>query len=156
VVKSLVPHHDVPQWTDIARVRVLHADTDAMGVVYHASYLRWMEHGRVELVRQNGVQYASFEAQGLALPVTELAVKYLAGARYDDLVTIRAAVVGHSGVRVIFGYQLAVEVGGRPGLARSLPVLTAETRHACISLQTGRPTRLPEPLIELLQRVCPL
>lgn len=149
--KTMVPTHEGLHWTEIAKMRVLHADTDAMGVVYHAAYLRWMEHGRVELVRNNGVRYADLEDAGLGLPVTELAVRYAMPARYDDIVTIRAAVAGWTGVRVNFAYRLTVEPGDRPGLTEPVLVLEGETRHACIRLADGRPTRLPPPVVEVLR-----
>ncbi len=150
---TLVPDHAAVAWTKVARVRVLHADTDAMGVVYHAAYLRWMEHGRVELIRMNGVTYADLEDAGLGLPVTQLAVKYLAPAGYDDIVTIHAGISGFSGVRLNFAYRMTVEAGDRSGLNETVPVLEAETRHACIRIKDGRPTRLPAGVMDLLRRM---
>ena len=47
--------------SNLTKVRVLYADTDAMGVVYHTNYIRWFEHGRNELMRQLGVAYTELE-----------------------------------------------------------------------------------------------
>ena len=71
--------------TDIV---VRYAETDMMGIVYHANYLPWLEIGRTQLLRDNGLPYKDIEAQGLFLPVLEVSVKYRRPARYDDTVTI--------------------------------------------------------------------
>jgi len=69
--------------------RVRYAETDAMGVVYHTNYLIWFEVGRGEFMRQKGGNYADFEAQGFYLPVSEVDARFIAPARYGDLIIIR-------------------------------------------------------------------
>ena len=70
-------------------LRVRYAETDAMGIVYHTNYIVWFEVGRGEYMRQQGGDYAHFEAQGYYLPVIEVLDRYLAPARYGDLVKVR-------------------------------------------------------------------
>ncbi|MBM3129983.1 MAG: acyl-CoA thioesterase [Chloroflexi bacterium] len=70
--------------------RVRYAETDASGVVYHANYLVWFEHGRGEWFWQQGRDYhRDVEARGLNWPVVEAHARYLAPARYGDRVTVR-------------------------------------------------------------------
>lgn len=70
--------------------RVRYAETDASGVVYHANYIVWFEHGRGEWFWQQGRDYhRDVEARGLNWPVVELGARYLAPARYGDLVMVR-------------------------------------------------------------------
>ncbi|MEW5717929.1 MAG: thioesterase family protein [Chloroflexota bacterium] len=70
--------------------RVRYAETDASGVVYHANYLVWFEHGRGEWFWQQGRDYhRDVEARGLNWPVVEAHARYLAPARYGDLVAVR-------------------------------------------------------------------
>lgn len=70
--------------------RVRYAETDASGVVYHANYLVWFELGRGEWFWQQGRDYhRDVEARGLNWPVVEASARYLAPARYGDLVTVR-------------------------------------------------------------------
>jgi acyl-CoA thioester hydrolase len=72
--------------------RVRYAETDASGVVYHANYLVWFEHGRGEWFWQQGRDYhRDVEARGLNWPVAEVSARYRAPARYGDLVTVRTA-----------------------------------------------------------------
>ena len=67
------------------RFRVRYAETDQMGVVYHANYLVWMEIARTELCRVRGVRYRDIEREdGLVLAVAEAQCRYHAPARYDD------------------------------------------------------------------------
>jgi acyl-CoA thioester hydrolase len=136
---------------EVARVRVLVADTDTTGIVYHASYLRYLELARVELIRAAGLPYRVLEAAGLALPLTDIAVRYRAPAKHDDFMTIEAGLVLLTRVRVAFQYVVAIAPGDRHGLDARLELLTAETRHACVRLADGRPERLPAPVYELLE-----
>ena len=96
-----------------ARVRVRYAETDQMGVVYHANYLIWFEVGRVEAIRQLGLDYKSMEKQdGVGIAVVEATVRYKAPARYDDELLVRTWVAGVRGSVVRFRYELWRESDG--------------------------------------------
>jgi len=95
----------------VAEVRVLFADTDAMGIAYYANYLKWFEAGRVELMRSMGMAYRELTGIGVHLPVTEATVRYLSPARYDDLLAIRAEVRGFGRASITFGYRIEREDG---------------------------------------------
>ena len=64
-------HHNPKTLSHATPYRVIYGDTDTMGVVYHANYLRWFEIGRTELFRYLGMPYREIEARGLMLPVSE-------------------------------------------------------------------------------------
>ena len=134
----------------VARARVLYADTDRMGIVYHASYLRYLELARVELIRGAGLPYTELEARGLGLPLTEVHVRYVAPAEYDDIMTIHIGLARLTRVRVEFDYRIVVAAGDRSGLGQDVEILTAQTRHACVRLETGRPERLPPEVYDVL------
>lgn len=70
------------------QVRVHYALTDQMGVVYHGRYAEFFEIGRVEALRQLGISYKDLEQLGIIMPVTEMNVRFIRPARYDDLLTI--------------------------------------------------------------------
>ena len=70
------------------RVRVLFADTDAMGVVYHGRFFPWFEAGRGEYLRARGYTYREMEAAGVGLAVLEVQCRFRAAARYDDLLLL--------------------------------------------------------------------
>lgn len=95
----------------VATVRVLFADTDAMGIVYYANYLKWFEMGRVELMRRLGMAYRELTGIEVHLPVTEASVRYHSPARYDDLLSIHAEVLGCKRASITFGYRIEREDG---------------------------------------------
>lgn len=70
------------------QIRVHYAMTDQMGVVYHGRYAELLEIGRVEAIRELGFSYKELEEKGIIMPVTELYIRYIRPARYDDVLTI--------------------------------------------------------------------
>jgi acyl-CoA thioester hydrolase len=71
------------------QVRVRYAETDQMGFVYHSNFFYYFESSRAESIRQLGYTYADMEKMGVIMPVIEVNCKYLAPARYDDLLTVK-------------------------------------------------------------------
>ena len=86
--------------------RVCYGDTDQMGVVYYANYLRMFEFGRAAYLRAMGMPYADFEAAGMVWPVAEAQVRYLRSAHYDDLLSIDVALIKMGQVSADFIYQV--------------------------------------------------
>jgi acyl-CoA thioester hydrolase len=125
-----------------ARQRVIYGDTDQMGVVYYANYLRYFEHARNELFRAQGGTYRAFEEQGLMLPVVEAALNYRSPARYDDLLLIDTEISAASRVRLTFVYEVR-----REGEAQVL--CDGYTVHACLTTG-GKPARLPDYVVKLV------
>src|SRR5437762_10497464 len=80
--------------------RVRYAETDAMGIVHHGSYVDWMEMGRTEFMRAFGFTYRQLEEMGVLLPVLEINVRYKAAAVYDDELCITTWVEELTRVRV--------------------------------------------------------
>lgn len=88
------------------KVNVRYAETDMMGVVYHANYLIWMEIGRTELVKNLGFSYKEMEDEGYVSPVTDIQVSYKRGARYGDEVTVITKIVHYDGLRTHYGVEM--------------------------------------------------
>ena len=89
------------------RVRVRYAETDQMGVVYHANYLIWFEVGRVEYIRQLGLDYKSMEREeGCGIAVVDVSVRYKAPARYDDELVVQTRLIAARGALIRFGYKI--------------------------------------------------
>ena len=126
-------------------IRARYAETDAMGVVHHASYVIWLEQGRTELLRTLGVSYREIEAAGFFVVLSDLQVRYHASARYDDLVLLRATLDGMRSRQLSFAYQLRL---GETGAL----LVTARSEHIVVARATGRPARLPPELSFLTQR----
>jgi len=118
------------------RLRVRYAETDQMSVVYYANYLIWMEVGRVEFCRAQGIRYRDMEVDdGVLLVVAEANCRYLAPARYDDEVRISTALGVATPRMVRFDYDLYDQTTGTP-LAHGF------TKHIFCG-RTFRPAKLP-------------
>jgi acyl-CoA thioester hydrolase len=116
-------------------LRVRYAETDAMGVVYHSNYLIWFEVGRGEYSRQMGTDYRLWEERGLFLPVVEVSCRYLAPARYGDLVIVSTWVQVVRRRMVEFGYQASLQESGRV-------LVEGKTIHVCVN-RAGQPAHIP-------------
>jgi acyl-CoA thioester hydrolase len=124
--------------------RVRYAETDQMGVVYHANYLVWMEIGRVEFVRSRGLNYKDLEAsEGIFLGVVEASCRYHFPARYDQEVVVETEIADANSRMVEFSYRILV-AGSEKLLARG------STRHIWLNREM-RPSRLPERYHALLR-----
>jgi len=119
--------------------RVIYGDTDQMGVVYYANYLRWFESGRSEFLRQIGLPYATIEQQGFHFPVTEVTCRYANSARYDDVVRIETELTELGRASLSFHYRIARQ-------ANPAPIATGSTKHACMN-HAGKVTRIPTILL---------
>jgi len=122
-------------------IRVIYGDTDQMGVVYYANYLRYFEAARNEFIRAKGLRYRDFEVQhGLLLPVAEAHVSYRTPARYDDLLAVEISLAEARRASARFEYRI---------LRDGEVVATGHTVHACVDTE-GRVRRMPRELLERL------
>jgi acyl-CoA thioester hydrolase len=124
-------------------VRVRYADTDRMGVVYHANYFVYFESGRAELIRRLWKSYREIEEAGLILPITEAGCTYYRGAQYDDLLTVCTRMVIFSGARLRFNYSIYKT-------PENSPLAEGFTVH-CFTDMAGKPRRMPVELVTILE-----
>lgn len=119
------------------RLRVRYAETDQMGVVYHANYLVWMEVGRAELCRAIGIRYRDMEKEaGVLLAVADVHCRYIASARYDEEIVVKTW-IERSNPRVIeFAYEM------RNAETDQL-LATGGTKHVFLNAEM-HPVKLPE------------
>ncbi len=90
-----------------ARLRVRYAETDQMGVVYHANYLVWFEVGRVEMLRTFHLPYSRLEQEfDCMIAVAGAEVRYRSPARYDDEILVRTRLLAMRGPVLRIGYQV--------------------------------------------------
>ena len=87
-------------------IRVIYADTDQMGVVYHSNYLRYFEIGRTELLRELGISYKEMEACGLFLPVKEVFIDYKISIKYDDVIVVNTCIDKLKNVSLKLKYEI--------------------------------------------------
>jgi acyl-CoA thioester hydrolase len=87
-------------------LRVRYAETDQMGVVYHANYLIWCEIARTDLIRTLGASYRELEERGIRLAVSEASVRYIAAARYDDRIRVETRLTHVTSRTMVFDYTI--------------------------------------------------
>lgn len=121
-------------------VRVYFEDTDFSGIVYHASYLRFLERGRSEFLRQTGVDHADMIKLdgGLAFAVRRMSLSFEKTATIDDVLEVETWMDEMRGATMKMGQR--VTKGG-------VPVVTAEVQAVVIG-QDGKPRRIPDLLRE--------
>lgn len=115
-------------------IRVRYAETDAMGVVYHANYLTWFEMARVELLDDLGVTYKSLEDEGYILPVLDAQLNYRAPAKFDDRLLVRAIISEKPRMKIAIAYEV---------LREDHIICTGKTVHAFLQKDMS-PTRPPK------------
>lgn len=119
------------------QIRVYYEDTDFSGVVYHASYLRFMERARTEWLRALGVDQQALHdcATPLAFVVRAMTLDFLKPARMDDLLTVETRVTSVKGASLLLAQNV---------LRDTHALATADVRVAAVA--GGRATRLPASL----------
>jgi acyl-CoA thioester hydrolase len=123
--------------TGETKLRVRYAETDNMGVVYHSNFAIWFEVGRVELMRQLGLEYRAMEKEdNCHIPVVDLRVRYKAPALYDDEIVVRTRLAHARRSLLHFSYEVFRD-GDRTLLA------TGETMHIIVDDKFQR-RALPE------------
>lgn len=120
-----------------ASLRVRYAETDQMGIVYHANYFAWMEVGRIEFCRAAGLRYRDLERdEGILLSVVEVGARYSAPARYDDEIVVKTWVGEANARMVVFRYEIREA-------AEAKVLVTGFTKHLFLG-RDFKPRKLPE------------
>jgi acyl-CoA thioester hydrolase len=122
-------------------IRIIFGDTDQMGVVYYANYLRFFEGARAEYWRSLGRSYKDLERAQIAMPVVEAHCNYKRPAYYEDVLEIDISVgeLRAASIRFVYVVRRGVEL-----------IADGYTRHAVIG-PNGRPRAIPDFIRELVQ-----
>ena len=125
------------------RIRVRYAETDQMGVVYHANHFVWFEIGRVELFRQFGFRYKDMERDDdCFIAVVDAQCRYKAPVHYDDEVVVRTSLTHVRDKVIRFGYELR-SVEGKL-------LAQGETTHV-VADSKMKSKRLPEKFLKVFR-----
>jgi acyl-CoA thioester hydrolase len=90
----------------IFKIRVIYADTDAMGIVYHTNYIKWFEIGRNEMLRAIGLVYSKMESEHFNMPLSEAYCHYLYPAKFDDILNIETSIAYVRRASMRFNYTI--------------------------------------------------
>jgi len=114
--------------------RVRYAETDRMGVVYHAEYLVWCEVGRTEFIRAHLRSYAALEGEGVMLAVADASLRYHAGARYDELVRVETWLTEVRSRMLRFEYRIRRAESGERLVSASTLLVAVDPAGRSIAL----------------------
>jgi tol-pal system-associated acyl-CoA thioesterase len=127
-------------------VRVYLEDTDAQGVVYNASYFRFMERARTEWLRARDVDHgAAGSAHGIAFVLTSIEARFLAPGRLGDMLAVAAGIDEVRGARAVFAQQIRRDARGGELLVEG------RAEVACMDTASGKARRWPENILERLK-----
>ena len=125
------PHPHLFTWP----VRVYYEDTDGVGVVYYANYLRYLERARTEWLRALGFEQTDIAARhGVVFVVRSLQIEYLAPARFNDALNISVELVAPGASQIVMQQRVMCEKD---------TLVEARARLACVSHSTIKPVRIP-------------
>ncbi len=131
---------------NVLRQKVYYSDTDAYGVVWHGSYLRWLEMGRVDWCEDRGHNLIELENQNIVLPVVNLNVRYKTSARLNDELIIETSIKKFNGLSVTF-YQVIKSFDSNKTF------IEADIEVVAIHKDNGKLyRRMPEILSEVFQK----
>jgi acyl-CoA thioester hydrolase len=129
---------------NISKIRVIYADTDAMGIVYHTNYIKWFEIGRTELLRDMGIYYTVFESRGYNLPLTKAYCHYFLPARFDQVLLIETGIEYVKRASIKFSCVIWDE-------KQEKMLVEGYTVHTCTNSE-GKIVRIPEDVMGLILR----
>ena len=123
--------------------RVMYPDTDQMGTMHHANYVKYYEAARWELFRSIGISYKSVEDSGYMLPVIRMNFRFLKTTRYDALLTAKTTLKAIKGARIWFTYKLYNE--------KQELINEAETELAFVKKENWKPCHAPDFVLKAIE-----
>lgn len=142
------PHFERPneKWFEYP-VRVHPHHTDCAGIVWHGSYIAWMEEARIECLRVLGVGYADLVAMGCELPVVDLSIRYHRSLQFGVMAIVKTRLLGMAGVRIKWDYRIESATGLEL-------CVTAQVTLVAIDRKRGKIMRqLPSPIKDILMNL---
>ena len=125
--------------------KVYFSDTDNYGVVWHGSYLRWMEMGRVDYCAQNGYTLKQLENMDILLPVSSINIKYKSSTKLEDIVIGETEIAEFSGLTATFKQTIKSKETNNV-------FITAEVVIVAVHKDAKLYRRIPEPLYSIFEK----
>lgn len=125
--------------------KVYYSDTDAYGVVWHGSYLRWLEMGRVELCEMMGYDLTELQAQNITLPVVNINVRYKSSAKLNDEMIIETSIQKFNSLSVTFEQKIINKASGKSFVEATVDVVAIDNNGKLYR-------KMPQILIEAFEK----
>jgi len=135
-------------------VRVHPHHTDCAGIVWHGSYIAWMEEARIECLRLLGIGYADLVTMGCELPVVDLSIRYHRSLQFGKMAVVKTRLSSIAGVRIKWDYRIESIAGQAEAEADPELCVTAQVTLVAIDRERGKIMRqLPPPIKDILMRL---
>jgi acyl-CoA thioester hydrolase len=131
-------------FTSTREIQLYYADTDMMGVIYHANYLKFFELGRTGFIEDLGYNYLAMEESGYFAPVYDVQVTYKKPLRYGDQGFVKTWVELNDGIKTVYGYTI---VNGEEEVCAE-----GKTTHIIVKKENFRPTSFKRAFPEWYQK----
>ncbi|NLI90949.1 MAG: acyl-CoA thioesterase [Peptococcaceae bacterium] len=125
-------------------IQISYADTDMMGVIYHANYLKWFELGRTQLIEDLGYNYLHMENAGYYAPVYKGEITYKKAVRYGERAFVKTWIEENQGLKTIYGYQIINGEG--------ITCAEGTTTHIIVRKDTFKPVSFKKVFPEWFQK----
>lgn len=125
--------------------KVYYSDTDAYGVVWHGSYLRWLEMGRIELCEKMGHNLLELQAQNIALPVVNINVRYKSSAKLDNKLIIETSIQKFNPLSVTFEQKILDKNTGKTFIEAIVDVVAIDNNGKLYR-------KMPQILVEAFEK----
>ena len=130
--------------TSQIEIRIRYGETDQMGFCYYGNYAQFLEVARVETLREQGISYKELEENGILLPVRNYSIKYIAPAKYDDIIQINTEISDIKNSQIIFKYSIYLE---------QKLIATAITELVFVSKENYKPMKAPADFKFLAEKI---
>ena len=114
--------------------KINYYETDAMQIVHHSNYIRFMEESRIILLEKSGLPYSKMEEEGILIPVLGVNCEYKHPARFEETILVDVSIKEYTGVKIIMQYKITNKENGNL-------LLTGETKH-CFTDSKLKPVSL--------------
>ena len=130
--------------TSQIEIRIRYGETDQMGFCYYGNYAQFLEVARVETLREQGISYKELEENGILLPVRNYSIKYIAPAKYDDIIQINTEISDIKNSQIIFKYSIYLD---------QKLIATAVTELVFVSKENYKPMKVPADFKFLAEKI---
>jgi acyl-CoA thioester hydrolase len=125
-------------------IQVSYADTDMMGVIYHANYIKWLELGRTQLIKDAGFDYLEMERAGYYAPIYNLEITYKKSLKLGDKVFVKTWVDKNQGLKTVYGFEV---VNGKDEVCAE-----GTTTHIVVRKEDFKPIQFKKAFPEWFQK----
>lgn len=131
-------------------IPVRYAETDKMGIVYHANYLLYCEDARTDLLQKLGFPYREYmEDKGYLSPVVNISINYGSPFRYGDTVVVRTRVITNRATKTVYAYEF---FDSTQDMDNDRPHATGTSTHCVIEADTFKPVSVKKVFPELYEK----